>query len=74
MQFSKVLIAAATFALANAVPTFTMNPSFGSETYLAGSSVLGLTWSGATGPVTLYLVEGPSSALNTVATIQSNAG
>ena len=66
MQFSKLLVAAAAFVVAQAVQ-FT-NPSFNSIT--AGQA-FNLTWTGATGAVTLTLKNGPSTALKTVSTIAS---
>lgn len=69
MQFSSVLLAAAAFALANAVQ-FTMSASFFSTAISAGSTV-NITWSGASGPVTLLLKNGPATNLQTVSTIAS---
>lgn len=67
MQFSSLLVAAAAFALANAAAKFT-NPSFNSVT--AGKT-FNITWEGASGPVTLTLKNGPTTALNTVSVIAS---
>jgi hypothetical protein len=66
MQFSKVLVAAAAFVVAQAVE-FT-NPSFNSVT--AGQP-FNITWSGAVGAVTIVLKNGPPTALVTVTTIGS---
>jgi hypothetical protein len=70
MQFSNVLLAAAAFALTNALPQFTMTPSFFTAGLSAGSTY-NITWSGASGPVTLLLKNGSPTNLQTVSTIGS---
>lgn len=67
MLFSKLIVATAAFAIAQAAVEFT-NPTF--STITAGKP-FNLTWSGADGPVTLTLKDGPSTALVTVNTIAS---
>lgn len=67
MQFSKFIVAAAAFSVAQALVQFT-NPSFNSVT--AGQP-FNITWSGASGAVTLTLKDGPSTALVTVNQIAS---
>jgi hypothetical protein len=69
MQFTKVLFAAAAFALANAQVEFTMGSTFFAAAYTAGVSSMNLTWDLNSGPVTLKLKNGPKTALNTVALI-----
>jgi hypothetical protein len=71
MQFTKILVAAAAFALANAQVEFTMNADFFAASYVAGVSVMNLTWHLNSGPVTLKLVNGPSTNLSLVETIKS---
>jgi hypothetical protein len=70
MQFSNVLLAAAAFALTNAIPQFTMTASFFTTGLTAGSTY-NITWSGASGPVTLFLKNGDPTNLQTVSTIAS---
>jgi len=71
MQFTKFLVAAAAFTLANAQVEFTMNADFFAASYVAGVSVMNLTWHLNSGPVTLKLVNGPSTNLSLVETIKS---
>jgi hypothetical protein len=71
MQFTKVLLAAAAFAVANAQVEFTMGQSFFAAIYTAGVTPMNLTWDLNSGPVTLKLKNGPKTALNTVSTIAS---
>jgi len=71
MQFTTVLLAAAAFALASAQGVeFTMNSSFFATSYSAGN-VLDLTWDQNSGPVTLKLVNGPTTNLTLVNVIES---
>lgn len=70
MQFSSVLLAAATLAVAQAVQ-FT-NTASQLEGITAGTPV-NITWADASGPVTLLLKDGPSTNLQTVLTIQSKS-
>jgi hypothetical protein len=66
MQFSSALIAAVAIGFANAA-AFT-NSAFNGIT--AGQSI-DLTWTNATGPVTINLKNGPSGNLQTVSTVAS---
>jgi hypothetical protein len=70
MQFSSVLLAAATLAVAKAVQ-FTNNAAQ-LEAITAGTA-FNITWSGASGPVTLLLKDGDPSNLQTVETIQGKS-
>lgn len=70
MQFSSVLLAAATLAVAKAV-MFT-NTAAQLEGVTAGTPV-NITWSGASGPVTLLLKDGDPTNLQTVEIIQSKS-
>ncbi|KAE8447517.1 hypothetical protein EG329_010647 [Mollisiaceae sp. DMI_Dod_QoI] len=68
MQFSSVLFAAAALAVANAAQ-FTMTAS--QFVSVKTGTAFDLTWSNATGPVTLLLKNGPANDLKTVETIGS---
>jgi hypothetical protein len=68
MQFSSLLLAAATLAVAKAVQ-FT-NTAAQLEAITAGTP-FNITWADASGPVTLLLKDGDPSNLQTVLTIQS---
>jgi hypothetical protein len=68
MHFTSVLVAAATFAAAQAAKIGNAPASFVGVT--AGST-LNITWFDATGPVSLLLKKGPATALTNVATISS---
>ncbi|KAF7872300.1 hypothetical protein EAF04_003224 [Stromatinia cepivora] len=65
MQFCTLFLAAAAATLASAVQL--TNPSFG----VTAGTPFNITWSDAQGPVTLVLMNGPSTSLNTVSTIGS---
>ncbi|CAD6443535.1 fee7f65a-6057-4708-942a-0dcb1e76a076 [Sclerotinia trifoliorum] len=65
MQFSTLFFAAAAATLASAVQL--TNPSF----EVTAGSPFNITWSDAQGPVTLVLMNGPSTSLNSVSTIGS---
>ena len=71
MQITKFLVAAAAFTLANAQVEFTMNADFFAASYVAGVTVMNLTWDLNSGPVTLKLMNGPSTNLSLVETIKS---
>jgi hypothetical protein len=71
MQFTKLLIAAAAFVVANAQVEFTMNADFFATSYTAGVSVMNLTWHLNSGPVTIKLVTGPATNLSLVEAIMS---
>jgi hypothetical protein len=71
IQLTKFLVAAAAFTLANAQVEFTMNADFFAASYVAGVSVMNLTWDLNSGPVTLKLMNGPSTNLSLVETIKS---
>jgi hypothetical protein len=67
MQFAKVIVAAAAFAVANAIVEFT-------DSTFAGITVgtpFNISWSGAQGPVSLTLTDGSTTNLQTVSTIAS---
>lgn len=68
MQFSSVLVAAAALAVAKAAQ-FTNTPA--QFVGVATGTPFDLTWSNATGPVTLLLKNGASTDLKTVETIAS---
>jgi len=70
MQFSSLLLAAATLAIAQAVE-FT-NTAAQLEAITAGTPV-NITWTDASGPVTLLLKDGDANNLQTVLTIQSKS-
>lgn len=66
MQFSLAVVAAAAFALTEAA-MFTMPPQ--SFVGIKAGTALNITWSGASGPATILLKNGPATALKTAATI-----
>lgn len=68
MQFSSVLLAAATIAAANAAK-FGMGPAYFQTPYTAGTSVMNITWSDADGDATILLKNGVATDLKTVLTI-----
>jgi hypothetical protein len=70
MQFSSAILAAAILAVATAVQ-FT-NTAAELSNITAGVPVT-LTWTGAAGPVTLLLKDGPSTNLQTVLSIDSKS-
>jgi len=70
MQFSSVILAAATLAVAKAV-MFT-NTAAQLDSVTAGTP-FNITWADASGPVTLLLKDGSATNLQTVLTIQSKS-
>ena len=66
MQFTKALLAAAAFAVAQAA-TFGMTGS--QFVGVTTGSAFNISWYGASGPVTLLLKNGEANALKTVSTI-----
>ena len=70
MQFSSALVAAAMLAIAKAVEI--TNTAAELSNITAGVPVT-ITWSGAQGPVTLLLKDGPASNLQTVLSIGSKS-
>lgn len=69
MQFTKVIVAAAAVAVANATVEFT-DPTFAGITV---GTPFNITWSGAEGPVTLSLKDGLTTNLQLVSTIASKS-
>ena len=70
MQFSSALLAAAILAVAKAVEITNTATELANIT--AGVPVT-ITWSGAEGPVTLLLKDGPATNLQTVMSIGSKS-
>jgi hypothetical protein len=70
MQFSSALLAAAILAVAKAAQ-FTNTAAELSN--ITANDPVTLTWTGAAGPVTLLLKDGPATNLQTVLTIGSKS-
>jgi hypothetical protein len=70
MQFSSALLAAVILAVAKAVEFTNTAAEF--EAITAGTP-FNITWTDASGPVTLILKDGPANNLQTVLTIQSKS-
>jgi hypothetical protein len=68
MQFTKLLVATAAFAVASAQTVQFTNSNFAGITV---GSPFNITWSGATSDITLKLKNGPSNAQQLVETIGS---
>lgn len=68
MQFTKLLVAAAAFAVASAQTVKLTNSNFSGITV---GSPFNITWSGATSDITLKLKNGPVNAQQLVETIAS---
>jgi hypothetical protein len=68
MQFAKLLVAAAAFAVASAQTVKITNTNFAGITV---GTPFNITWSGATSDITLKLKNGPALAQQTVETIGS---
>ena len=68
MQFAKLLVAAAAFAVASAQSVQFTNSNFSGITV---GSPFNITWSGATSDITLKLKNGPANAQQLVETIGS---